>query len=103
VAATIIFPSIVPYTLLVMLPTNDALVEKTQSLAGSSLDDKSVEVGVQSGETVNALLDRWATLNLVRAAITGVGAVCAIWAALDKREAVGASSFGFTTGANRIS
>jgi len=85
-----------------MLPTNDALMEKARSLAGSSLEDESVEVGVTSGETVNALLDRWATLNLARAAITGLGAVCAIWAALDKREAVSASSFGFATGANRL-
>lgn len=86
-----------------MLPTNEKLMDRAESLMGSSLEDASVEVGVKGGETVNALLDRWATLNIMRAAITGLGVVCAVWAALDKREAAGASSFGFTTGANRIS
>ncbi|KAF2680414.1 hypothetical protein K458DRAFT_421641 [Lentithecium fluviatile CBS 122367] len=102
-AATILFPSIVPFTIFVIGPINDKLMEKAQSLASSSLEDKGVEAGVTSSETVNALLDKWATRNLARAAITGLGAIFALWAALDKREAVGASGFGFATGGNRIS
>jgi hypothetical protein len=82
-AATIIFPSIMPFTILLMKPINDKLMEKAQSLMSSSLEDKGVEAGVASGENVHALIDKWA--------------------ALDKREAAGANSFGFTTGANRIS
>jgi hypothetical protein len=39
---------------------------------------------------------------VVRAAITGVGVLCAVWAALDKREVAGAGNFGFASGANRI-
>jgi hypothetical protein len=97
-AATIIFPSIILFTKFIMEPVNDKLMEKAQSL-----QDKSVEAGAASDENVHALLDKWATLNLARAAITGLGSLLAIWAALDKREAAGASSFSFTTGANRIS
>lgn len=102
IAAAILFPSIVPFTLAFLKPTNDKLFEKETSLAGTSLDDKAAEAGVTSGETTHALIDKWAMLNLARAAITGVGAIFAIWAALDKRETGGYNSVGLTSGANRM-
>lgn len=78
-------------------------MEKERSLAATSLEDKAAEAGVTSGETTHALLDKWAMLNLARAAITGVGAVLAIWAALDRQEVVAFTETAITTGANRIS
>jgi len=38
----------------------------------------------------------------VRTAITGLGAIFAIWAALDKREAFTAGGLSLGTGANRL-
>lgn len=91
-----------PFTFAFIVPTNKKLFEKVDSLAATSLEDKAVEAGVAKEETVHALLDKWATLNLARALIVGVGAALAVWAALDKREAGGYESFSFTTGANRL-
>ncbi|KAF2463248.1 uncharacterized protein BDR25DRAFT_307855 [Lindgomyces ingoldianus] len=101
-AATIIFPSIIPYTLAFMKPTNNKLLSKADSLASTELSNKAAEAGVTQSETVHALLDKWATLNLARALITCVGALCAVWAAIDKREAVGFSKAALKTGANRM-
>ncbi|KAJ4304678.1 hypothetical protein N0V90_000205 [Kalmusia sp. IMI 367209] len=98
-AATLIFPSIIPFTILAIKPINDKLFGKADSLA---LEDKAAEVGVAQNETTKALIDKWAKVHLVRTAITGVGVVLAVWAALDKREAAGANSFSLGTGANRL-
>ncbi|KAF2637157.1 hypothetical protein P280DRAFT_458251 [Massarina eburnea CBS 473.64] len=84
-AATLIFPAIVPYTLLVIGPINDKLFAKEKEYSSKSLEDKAVEAGVGKEETVHALIDRWALVNVVRAGITGVGAVLTVWAALDRR------------------
>jgi hypothetical protein len=97
-AATLIFPSIIPYTLLVLQPINDKLFAKADALA---LDAKA-EVGVAQEETTKALIDRWTKLHLVRTAITGVGAILAIWAALDKRETSSVGGFSLGSGANRL-
>lgn len=83
-----------PFTVLVIKPINDKLFGKADTLA---LDDK---VAAQD-QSVKQLIDQWAKLHLIRTAITGVGAVLAIWAALDKREA-GSGSLAFSTGANRL-
>ena len=72
------------------------------SLASTSLEDKAVEQGVAEGETTHALIDKWATLNVVRAAFLVAGSLCATLAAVDKRELVGFNDFGFATGANRM-
>ncbi|KAF2274918.1 uncharacterized protein EI97DRAFT_459871 [Westerdykella ornata] len=78
-AATILIPSIIPYTFAFIVPTNKKLYEKLRSLATTGLEDKAAEVGVAKKETVNALLDKWATLNLIRALLAGAGAVLAAW------------------------
>ncbi|KAF2692025.1 hypothetical protein K458DRAFT_354231 [Lentithecium fluviatile CBS 122367] len=83
-AATLLFPSIIPFTLVFIGPVNAKLAYKAHALASSgSLADKDIEAGVAADETVHALLDVWATRNLARAAITGLGVVFAVWAALD--------------------
>ena len=61
-----------------------------------------MEAGVAQDETVHALIDRWATLNLARAVLVGAGALCAVLAALNKREIVGFKDIGLASGANRL-
>lgn len=61
-----------------------------------------MEAGVSSAETTHALIDKWATLNMARACLVGVGSILAAWAAVDKREAVGADHISLVTGANRL-
>jgi hypothetical protein len=102
VAATVIVPSILPYTLAFMLSTNNKLFAKRDELASVSLEDHMVEKGVAHEETTHALIDKWALLNLVRASIVGIGAGLAIWAAVNKREVVGFREIGLATGANRM-
>ncbi|KAK7181250.1 hypothetical protein DPSP01_003337 [Paraphaeosphaeria sporulosa] len=97
-AATLIIPAIMPFTVLVLKPINDKLFAKGDALA---LDEKA-EVGVAQEETTKALIDRWTKLHLVRTAITGVGAILAIWAALDKRETGSVGGFSLQSGANRL-
>ncbi|PVH94670.1 hypothetical protein DM02DRAFT_183500 [Periconia macrospinosa] len=82
VVATALFPAIVPYTFLTIVPVNEKLFAKEKEYASSSLEDKAVEAGVVKGETVHALIDKWAVLNVGRASITGIGAILTIWAAL---------------------
>lgn len=101
-AATILLPSIVPFTIAFIAPINNKLIEKMKSLASSSLEDKAVEQGVAEGETTHALIDKWATLNLARAALIAGGAICAAIAAVDKRDVVGFREIGLTSGANRM-
>ncbi|KAH3939260.1 hypothetical protein HBH70_230460 [Parastagonospora nodorum] len=102
VAATILLPSIVPFTIAFIAPINDKLIEKMNSMASASLDDEAVEQGVAEGETTHALIDKWATLNLARAVFLAAGALCTTIAALDKREVVGFSNIGLRSGANRM-
>ncbi|KAL1600469.1 hypothetical protein SLS60_006855 [Paraconiothyrium brasiliense] len=97
-AATLIFPSIIPFTILFLKPINDKLFEKADALA---LDEKA-EVGVAQEETTKALIDRWTKGHLVRTAITGVGAILAIWAVLDKSGAGDVVGLSLRTGANRL-
>lgn len=87
-----------PFTILVLKPINDKLFARGDALA---LDEKA-EVGIAQQETTKALLDRWTKLHLVRTAITGVGALLAIWAALDKRETAGVGGVSLRSGANRL-
>ncbi|CAN9248148.1 unnamed protein product [Alternaria alternata] len=65
--ATILLPSIVPFTLLAMAPTNDKLLGKKDELATASLSNKNVEAFAAEGETVHELMDKWASLNMARA------------------------------------
>lgn len=76
------------------MPVNNKLVEKMDSLASASLDDKAIEAGVAEGETTHALIDRWATLNLARAALVAAGSLCAVVAAVGRREITGFREMG---------
>jgi hypothetical protein len=100
-AATILLPSIVPFTFVFIKPINDKLIEKMNSMSSTSLEDKAVEEGVAEGETTHALIDKWATLNLARAMFLAIGALCTTFAAVDKMGAVGFPDIGLSSGANR--
>lgn len=87
--ATILLPSIVPFTLLAMAPTNDKLLGKKDELATASLSNKNVEAFAAEGETVHELMDKWASLNMARAMLVAVGAVCTVASAVvGRRELV---------------
>ena len=85
-----------------MVPTNNKLIAKKEELASTSLEDKAVEANVAQEETVHALVDRWATLNLARAVLVGAGAMCAVLAALNQRQFAGLKDISLTSGANRM-
>jgi len=97
-AAAIIAPTMIPFTIGVMMPTNNKLEEKAQSFASSGAD----EVGVAKEETVNALLDRWATLNLVRSVLLLTSAILGGWASLQPTEVLGLEKVEILMGADRM-
>jgi len=69
---------ILPYTLLVIKPTNDKLLRKADDTKALGKADEVVEIGL-GGETAHALVDWWGVLNLGRAAIGAVGALVGTW------------------------
>lgn len=69
-AAAVIMPTIVPFTLGVMKPTNDMLM--TKAGAGGKASDSSSE-----SANVEALLEKWKKMNYVRAFVVGTGALLA--------------------------
>jgi hypothetical protein len=101
--SALLLPTVIPYTRLLIGPINKKLVEKSDSLASTSITDASAEAGISKEDTVHALVDKWASLNLVRAVISGAAALTAMWATLNPVEVVAASGVTFATGANRIS
>jgi hypothetical protein len=72
-----------------MAPTNDKLLGKKDELATASLSNKNVEAFAAEGETVHELMDKWASLNMARAMLVAVGAVCTVASAVvGRRELV---------------
>jgi DMSO reductase anchor subunit len=92
----------VPFTLLFIAPVNNKLIEKKNLMRSASLTDKKVEADVAESETTHALIDKWATLNLARAVLIGAGALCAVIAAVDKRQNFRFGSIGLSPGASRM-
>lgn len=100
-----LLPSIIPITFAFIVPTNNELYKKRNELAAvatTAAEHKAAEVGVAGPKTVHGLLDKWATLNLARALVIGVGSALATWAAVSKLEIVGFSDVGLRSGANRL-
>lgn len=79
VAAAILVPCIIPYTLLYMEPTvNTKLLKLGEKVEkGSKAKDLGVNV-----EDVRTMLVRWKSMNFVRAGIVGLGAILAAAASL---------------------
>lgn len=97
--AGVIAPSFIPYTLVFMNSTNQKLLEKADTLAASDAEE---EVKGGQEETTHVLVDRWATLNLVRGVISATAGVLALWASLQPVEVVGIAGFEFVGGADRL-
>jgi hypothetical protein len=92
----------VPFTLAFIAPVNNKLIEKMNALSSAPLEDKAVEQGIAEEETTHALIDKWATLNVVRAVFLVAGTLCTTLAVVDKRESVAFGNIGLATGANRM-
>lgn len=75
---------------------------KKDELASAALEDKAVEANAAQGETVHELMDRWATLNMARTLLVGIGAVCSVLAAASKREVVRFGGATLRAGADRM-
>lgn len=97
-----LIPGIVPFTFAFIVPLNNKLEARMRQLESESLENKAVEVGIAEEETTHALIDRWGVLNLARAGLIAAGVLCTVVAALDKREVVGFSGMGLSSGANRL-
>ncbi|KAI6798967.1 hypothetical protein KC332_g14462 [Hortaea werneckii] len=82
----------IPYTFIVGEPINQKLEKKAKDLSSASLTDAAAEVGIAQEETVHQLVDRWATMNLGRTLLTGIAALTATWAAVDRLEVVPAAA-----------
>ncbi|KAL2358512.1 hypothetical protein BJ546DRAFT_960082 [Cryomyces antarcticus] len=74
--AAVLTPSIVPYTLTVMAPVNNALAAKAAFYANTPVADK----GAGEDQEVRRLVRRWMWFNAVRAVLVGVGCVAGGWA-----------------------
>ena len=80
-AAASVF-GIIPYTLLVMLPTNKKLQKKVEEANKSKAKDELVETGVAKGESAKELVDKWNTLHLGRSFFPLISALLGTWAAV---------------------
>jgi anthrone oxygenase-like protein len=100
-AAALLTPAIVPYTMLVLQPTNEALKKKLASASSAAVGEAAAELKGEEDNT-HALVDRWASLNLVRGLISLSAALVGTWASLGAVEVVAVESFEFISGANRL-
>jgi hypothetical protein len=73
---------IVPYTILVIMPTNNKLMKKADETKSLEEEDQVVEVGLRE-ETAHQLADYWGVLNLGRGAMLTASGVLALWLALN--------------------
>lgn len=69
-------PSIAPYTVFVMKPTND----KLHGIANAS---KSGTKSQNDGD-FTTLVTKWYWMNMTRAVMAGAGALAATWAAVSR-------------------
>jgi hypothetical protein len=76
VTAAVLALGIVPYTLAVMMGTNNVLLGKAEE------EEEKVEAQAAS---VKQLVDRWAMMNLGRSLLLASAAVTATWTALGQR------------------
>jgi len=60
------------------------LAEKLRAKAAALSSQSNHEVSVKREESVHYLVDQWATFNLGRSVLTGVAALLATWAAVEK-------------------
>ena len=74
---------IVPYTLLVMLPTNKKLMNRAEEAEALSAEQQLIGAKDTSKDpSTKELLDRWATHNLARGLFPLAGSVLGLWTSL---------------------
>jgi hypothetical protein len=73
---------IVPYTMLVLMPTNDKMKKKADETKSLEKEDHVVEIGLGE-ETAHQLADWWGVLNLGRGAMLTASGVLGLWLALN--------------------
>jgi hypothetical protein len=73
---------IVPYTLVVVMPTNNKLFKKADETKTLGKGDEVVEVGLGE-ETAHKLVDWWGVLNLGRGVMLAASGVLGTWLALN--------------------
>lgn len=73
---------IVPYTLIAMVPTNNALRRKAEDAKALSAEEMIAENEDSGEKSAKELLDLWATHNLARATFPLVGAILGLWTTL---------------------
>lgn len=98
-AAALLSPAIIPFTLTIMAPNVKALIAKTDDNAALA---EMKEVTEQDQKNAHALVDRWALLNLGRAGLSAASAIVGLWATLGAVDVVGVESVSFLSGANRM-
>jgi hypothetical protein len=77
-ASGLLAVGIVPYTQLVIAPTNRKLLAKAEETSTLAVEDTVVEIGL-GGETAHKLVDDWATLNVGSSILLGLAAVIGTW------------------------
>jgi len=91
--AALLVPSIIPWTIFAMRPTNNILLNRAKEAdtASASVSATTALLNSEAAEdkSTKALLDKWATLNLVRGVATAIASVLGIWAVVgDTKEMV---------------
>ena len=98
--STALLMAIIPYSYSILEPTTQKLEAKARSIGGRTLDgNASAETNLKREETMHYLVDRWATINLGRTVLSGVAAIVATWAAVER---LNVAKFRVTTGAHRM-
>ena len=80
--AAIVAAGILPWTRLVMWPTNVKLFKKYDDMKELSIKEEATEVGLAKGESTKELVDKWGALNVVRGLFPLVSAVLGTWVTL---------------------
>ena len=74
---------IMPWTIIVMMPTNKKLFKKYDEAATVTGSEEITEVGLPRGESAKELIDWWSTMNVARGFMPLVGAVLGVWATIN--------------------
>jgi hypothetical protein len=80
-----------------MNSTNQKLMAKAESSAATMAEES-----VSSEESVHVLVDRWASLNVVRSILLLSSAALGAWASLSPTEVLGIDRVEILSGANRL-
>lgn len=72
-----------PYTFIVIRPTNTKLLRKADETRSLGKMEEVMEVGVGKDENAHALVDWWGVLNLGRGALVVASGILGIWTALN--------------------